>query len=233
MTLFKNHRRLSSFRRTAAIAGCALLLSGQPGCHHLAFWKHGHAEKEAEDACKCPQFAVPHRIYVVAHGPIGVAGPPQGFVVEVVAALNSIPNCNAILLPPNAPLEPLPGTPGPPAAILQLPDGLDPNPVIEQLLIIDIVEIQQFRPMRLSAVLERRTVADGMVISRDHRTWNAPIDIEPQGPSKFSRFILNHPPPLDITEQHELSRLSPQTFYRNIAQQLAGELVAVPGASAP
>jgi|GEM_PF-2261072 len=218
-------------RRCALVLVAGLAAGWLAGCHGLSGQCHSTSEAGLAGAGNsCPEDGVPipRRFYVVARGPIGVVGPPQGFVVEVLAALNCRPGCSAILLPPDAPLNPLPGTAGPPMALLQLPERLPSDPSLEELVLIDVVEFQPFRPMRISAVIERRSISDGTTLSRDHRTWNAPQDLEPLSPSKFNRYILNHPQPLGTVEQQELSRLSPQAFYRNVAYRLAGDLVASP-----
>jgi hypothetical protein len=225
--------RQPCLRLGAVILAVGLAAGWLAGCHSLPGECHSTSETGLTGiGNSCPEDGVPipRRFYVLARGPIGVVGPPQGFVMEVLAALNCRPGCNAILLPPDAPLDPLPGTAGPPMALLQLPERLESDPALEELVLIDVVEFQPFRPMRISAVIERRNISDGTTLSRDHRTWNAPQDLEPLSPSKFNRYILNHPQPLGTVEQQELSRLSPQAFYRNVAYRLAGDLVASPAA---
>ncbi|WP_437192250.1 hypothetical protein [Planctomicrobium sp. SH527] len=159
----------------------------------------------------------------------GVTGSPNPFLVEVLAAFNSRPNCNAIPIPPHVLYQfDGEGTEGAVMSLQTHPDRFDPNPSFEEVLVIDVVEVQPYRPMRLSAIVERRNVADGSLISRKHQTWNAPKDDEPQGPNPLNRILLNHPPPLHEVEDKELGRLSPIAFYRNVAKELVDGVLASP-----
>lgn len=218
------------FRRRAGIWLCAMTLGLHPGCRAVHHWKHRHDPPVTEDqTCVSSLPAIQRRFYVIARGPSGTAGPPFGLGAEVVAAINALPNCDAVLLPPEA----RPGLPGPlpsggQESFPPLPDGPPPPPTVDEVLIIEITESQPFRPMRLSALVERRSPADGMVIAREHRTWTAPVDTEPLAPHAFNRLILNHPPPLGVVEQHELARLSPRAFHQQVAQELAAELAISP-----
>jgi hypothetical protein len=222
-------KQMRSRRSALASLAAAALISPLLGCRAFHRWRHRHDPVVEDSQCVDATASVKRRVYVICRGPASLAGPPSGFGPEVVAALNALPGFNAILLPPNAPLEPPPNDPnGPPLAVMMLPDGPSPTGAIDEILLIEINEMQPFRPMRLCAVLERRSAADGVVLSREHRAWNAPADMEPLYPSHFNRMILNHPPSLGEVEQHELSRLSPVTFFRNVAGDVAREMATRP-----
>lgn len=218
------------WHRRAGICLCTMALGLHPGCRAVHHWKHRHDPPTAEDqTCVSSLPAIQRRFYVIARGPSGTAGPPFGLGAEVVAAINALPNCDAVLLPPDVrPGPPGPLPPGEAEAFRPLPDGPPPPPTVDEVLIIEITESQPFRPMRLSALVERRSPSDGMVIAREHRTWTAPLDTEPLAPHSFNHLILNHPPPLGVVEQHELARLSPRTFHQRVAQELAAELAISP-----
>jgi len=222
MTLSKLTRRRLLQRLFSGWIGVAGLLAGCQGLHR----RQDNSSSEDGAVCLKSGSAIPRRIYVATTAPhqMIVGGIEHQFVLEVIAALNSLPNCNAILLPPHFSLESLTGPEGMRPGMSEIPDVYSPDSALEELLLIDVVEMIPYRPMRLRAVLERRLLADGMVISREHRTWNAPEDQEPMFPNPFNRFILNHPQPLAQVEAQELARLSPQTFMRDVARQVATEL---------
>jgi hypothetical protein len=201
-------------RMIALWAYCLVLACGCRGVHS---WKHEPAPAADDAACATHPIAIKRRIYVITRGPVGVVGAPQGFGVEVVAALNVLPSCNAILVPPDTPIDPPQAPPGSLPPSLMMIDGPSPTSEIDEILVITVTEMLPFRPMRLSAVIERRLASDNLIISREHRTWNAPVDEDPPGPNPLNRFMLNHPPPPGVIQQHELSRLSPRAFYRNVA----------------
>lgn len=200
----------------------ALLL--QQGC-----FLHRAKKAEQEAECSAGEVRIPRRFFVSPQGQLGINGEPGSFAREIVASLNAQPGCSAILLPIDFPIDSPPGQPPGPSQELQAfitSAGL--SPAIDELLIVYVTDVVPFRPMRLSAILERRSIADGMVISRDHRTWNAPIDLDPTGPSAANRKLLNGPPPAGIAEIHELTRLSPKTFQHGVANEVALELVTSP-----
>lgn len=234
------------------IGGLASISVLASGCQQ--FWgRRKSAPTNAQESCTHQKFegaVIPRRFFIASRNgdrgygrggqsgsggemtaPLnfGVTGSPNPFLVEVLAAFNSKPNCNAVPIPQHV-LYQLEGDGGE-GTITSLqtqPDRFDPNPSLEELLVIDVVEVQPYRPMRLSAIVERRHVADGSLISRKHRTWNAPKDDEPQGPNPLNRILLNHPPPLYEVEEKELGRLSPIAFYRNVAQELVEDVLTSP-----
>lgn len=190
-----------------------------------------HRAKKAEREAQCSpdELRIQRRFFVSPQGQLGINGEPGSFAREIVAALNALPYCSAILMPIDFPIDPPPGhPPGPSQELQAFVASAGSSPAIDELLIVYVTDVVPFRPMRLSAILERRSLVDGMVISRDHRTWNAPIDLDPTGPSAANRKLLNHPPPAGIAEIHELSRLSPRTFQHGIATELALELANSP-----
>ncbi len=232
MTFSKNQSLPQSTSRRGMlirlISGSIVAFGGQFGCQ--AFRRQ--SEKAADDGVVClvNPSAIPRRFFIAAtsaHQRI-IGGIENQFVKEVIAALNSISNCNAILLPPHFSLEALSGPDGVRPEMSGLVDVYSPDAALEELLLIHVVEMIPYRPMRLSAVLERRHVSDGTLISRDHRTWNAPTDDQPLAPNKFTRFILNHPQPLSQVEAEEMGRLSPLTFMKDVAREIAIELMATP-----
>ncbi|HWL09035.1 MAG TPA: hypothetical protein VNQ76_11540 [Planctomicrobium sp.] len=205
------------------------VLAFETGCHALGL-KRSKSDEEEAVACLNAASSIPRRIYIATTSSQQriVGGVEHQFVLEVVAALNSIPNCNAILLPPYYPLEALAGPEGMRPGLSEIQDAYDPDTALEEILLIDVIEMLPYRPMRLRAVLERRHISDGTLISRDHRTWNAPTDNIPLAPGKLNRFLLNRPQPLGHVEAEEMSRLSPQTFMRDVANQVAAELMVTP-----
>lgn len=185
------------------------------------------AEKEAQ--CSANEVRIPRRFFVSPQGQLGINGEPGSFAREIVASLNAMPGCSAILLPLDFPIDSRPEQGmGPSPELQAFIASAGPSPAIDELLIVYVTDVVPFRPMRLSAILERRSIADGMVISRDHRTWNAPIDLDPTGPSAANRKLLNRPPPAGIAEIQELTRLSPKTFQHGVANEVALELVSSP-----
>jgi len=198
------------------------------GCSHLPRHKARKAEEEAAQ-CLAAQQQIARRFFISSQGRMGVNGQAGSFARELTASINAIPNCTAIMLPLDFPVDAPPGQePGPSPQLLQFIHSAGPSDAIDEVLIVHVTDVVDFRPMRISAVLERRTVGDGVVIARDHRTWNAPVDNQPLSPSRLNRFILNHPPAAAVVEQMELSRLSPQTFQRTVAEGLAQELSVSP-----
>ncbi|WP_437187512.1 hypothetical protein SH668x_000909 [Planctomicrobium sp. SH668] len=169
--------------------------------------------------------AVPRRYFVQAASPLSINGAPGDFAYEIVAALNTEENCSAYLLPPGMSL----GTPD--SLSQEFQDWkmhLGADVTIDEILIVNVTDVVPFRPMRLSAFIERRSADSGFSISTLHRTWNAPIDDEPLDPHPFNRKVLQRPPPLGLVQHHELSRLSPKTFQRNVATQIGSELAQLP-----
>ncbi|WP_437227787.1 hypothetical protein SH661x_000554 [Planctomicrobium sp. SH661] len=200
------------------------------GCAQLHRRKNREAKQEdSEAACTNAALRIQRRFFVSSQGPLGVNGEAGGFAREIVAAMNTIPGCSAILLPLNFPIDPPPGMPpGPSPQLLRYIEAAGPSPAVDELLVVHVTDVAPFRPMRISAVLERRSIGDGTTLSRDHKTWNAPLDMDPLSPNGFNRFLLNHPPPMGVVENHELNRLSPQTFQRGVAEQVATEIARSP-----
>lgn len=210
----------------SALAGLLLLLTS------CASHRGAHDNQSTRDEVPCANGGVPQiqrRFFVSAQGRMGVNGEPGSFARELAAALNATPNCTAILLPVDFPIHAPPeaGSPFPPPLARWI-EMAGPSPAIDELLIVSVTDIVPFRPMRISAVLERHSLSDGTVIWRDQRTWNAPLDMDPLSPNPINRMILNRPPPLGVVEKHELNRLSPVTFQHTVAEQLATELAASP-----
>ncbi len=223
-TLYRPTRR--GLLQQLAFGGLLCLLP-QTGCHGIL------SRKEKCPVTECPPGEVivptPRRVFVLETTPPErcIGGAPHQFVLEVVAALNQHPGCNAILLPPTVNLEEMIRMKsGASEGEMRVP--MEPDSALEEILLINVLEVLPFRPMRLQAIIERRHLFDGTLISRNTRTWNAPADCEPQGPSKFNRFRLWHPPPLAAIESKEMDRLSPHTFMKNIANEIAVEIVARP-----
>jgi hypothetical protein len=207
---------------------CAFCLLFAAGCQGIHFGRTAAVPPAEDAACAANPIAIKRRIYVITRGPVGVVGAPQGFGVEVVAALNVLPTCNAVLVPPGTPIDPPQAPQGALPPALMMIDGPSPTSEIDEILVITVTEMLPFRPMRLSAVIERRLASDNVIISREHRTWNAPVDEDPPGPNPLNRFMLNHPPPPGVIQQHELSRLSPRAFYRNVAVDIGQGFAAGP-----
>ncbi|WP_437204150.1 hypothetical protein [Planctomicrobium sp. SH664] len=222
-----SHSSSGPWRRPASLLclmGIALLMVS--GCQSWFPWKK--CEPTAPPAECGPLLdanqPIPRSVSVLDRSTVGIPGERTFFTQELVAALNQVPYCQAILLPPNFPLPgaPYAGAPQPeecPQAS-EIPVGTD------EIWIVQVTEIQPFRPIRVCATIERRQSYDGLLIERIQRTWDAPIDDEPLAPSHFNARILRKPPPRGIVEHHELSRLSPRTYIRNITQELAIELMA-------
>lgn len=210
------------------IAGLTVLLTG---CESWRLWRrHESSPSGGEcDVRNCSEQPIPRFITITDRSPIGVVNDRTLFTQELVAALNELPYCEAALLPPNAPLPSVLQTSGtgiPPWEQPVMESG--PSLGLDEIWIVQVTEIQPFRPMRLCASIECRQASDGMIIRRLVRTWNAPVDDEPMAPSHFNAKILFRPPPRAVVEHHELSRLSPRTFFRNVAQEVAIELTAPP-----
>jgi hypothetical protein len=208
----------------------ACLLGPSSGCHGVFWWKHDAvAEQSAAVAGISSTPAAPtvkRRMLVVSRSPQDfVVGPHLDFAQELVAALNTSGGFEAILAPPEMPI-PCPGEGEPPAIT---PAG---GPVAgvdyDEILVVEVTEIRPYPPLRLSAVLERRAAADGQILSRSYRTWNGPVDMQPLYPHPFTRKALWHPAPLGEVEQNELSRLSPHTFFRNVAADVVREIAGSP-----
>lgn len=182
-----------------------------------------------EAACAGGMQQIQRRFFVSSQGRIGVNGEAGSLARELTAALNATANCSAIMLPLDFPIDPAPGSPpGSSPQLLRFIESAGPSPAIDELLVVYVTDIIPFRPMRISAVLERRSIAEGIVLHRDQRTWNAPLDMDPLSPSPLNRMLLNRPPPMGLVEKHELNRLSPLTFQRDVAAKVAQELAIAP-----
>lgn len=221
--------RCSPSRRhfLAMLTGMALTGGAVPGC--AAHRWHRRKKGKAGGECADGETAIPRRFFVSPQGPTGINGVAGSLGREVAAALNTQPKCSAVLLPVDFPIDAPPDAPpGPSGQLLHFIESIGPSSAIDELLIVFTTEVVAFRPMRISAILERRSIQDGTTMSREHRTWNAPQDVQPLSPSPVNRLILNHPLPLDVTENQELSRLSPLTFQQKVAVDIARELSSSP-----
>lgn len=215
-------RSLRSLWLLALLVAASLL----SGCRWLPRW--GREECDSECACAVTVAPPPRRIYIITPG-LPPPGAQPGLVPELIAALNAQPQCQAVPIPVELLPPPLPdGEIDFAAACRNHPEGMSLTAELDEVLIIHVLEVQPFRPMRVTARIERRMAFDGSLISQAHRTWVAPPDLEPLAPNPVNRHILRHPPPLGAVAQHELSRLSPRTFYGNIAAELALEIARPP-----
>lgn len=211
-----------------SVVGLAISGGLMPGCA-LHRWKRreDHTREEAACADGVPQ--IQRRFFVSSQGRLGINGEAGSFAREIAAAVNAIPGCSAVLLPLDFPIDSPPDLPpGPSRQLLQFIERTGPSPAIDELLLVHVTDVVAFRPMRISAVIERRSIGDGMTLSREHRTWNAPLDMDPLSPNPINRFLLNHPVPMGVAENHELNRVSPQTFQRTVAEQVAQQLSRAP-----
>jgi len=186
----------------------------------------GHDEVSCTNGTSLP---IQRRFFVSSQGRLGINGEPGSFARELTASLNATPNCTAIMLPLDFPLHATPESgSGMSPQLARWVEMAGPSPAVDELLIVSVTDVVPFRPMRIGAVLECRSLADGTVLWREQRTWNAPLDMDPISPSPINRVLLNRPPPLGVVEKHELNRLSPQTFQRSVAEKVAAELALSP-----
>jgi len=224
----------SSFSWTSFTYPACILLAGALGL--FCNWgcaahrgEHQPDQQIMEAACAGGMQQIQRRFFVSSQGRIGVNGEAGSLARELTAALNATANCSAIMLPLDFPIDPAPGSPpGSSPQLLRFIESAGPSPAIDELLVVYVTDIIPFRPMRISAVLERRSIAEGIVLHRDQRTWNAPLDMDPLSPSPLNRMLLNRPPPMGLVEKHELNRLSPLTFQRDVAAKVAQELAIAP-----
>jgi len=225
-------RRLLEESRRRMLLPAAIGLGGlclfPAGCLHL-HGKHKASQEAAETPCATGIPQIQRRFFVASQGRLGINAEAGSFARELSAAINATPNCTAVLLPLDCPILAHPSTgPGFSPQLMHCVEMAGPSPAVDELLIVAVTDVVAFRPMRIGAILERRSLADGAVIWHDQRTWNAPLDMDPISPNPINRMILNRPPPLGVVEKHELDRLSPQTFQRSVVEKLAAELAASP-----
>jgi hypothetical protein len=207
----------------------ALLLGSAPGCRSLRWW----SQEEVECLCvtcghaACPLMMLPsRRIFVVEPHPDDLV---QGmFVRELIAELGKTNHCEVVLLPRPSPLYP--GPPPVPEAMPVIDEQQWPpvHPLPDTFLVVELSELEPYRPMRLGARIELKEIHTGETVFQTIRTWQAPVDESPSPPGLANLKLLNRPRPPSLEERAEMTRLSPRTFMNHVAQELARTLLQEP-----
>lgn len=193
------------------------------GCHWLP-WRTEEVPCAGQVAP-----AIPRRYFIEERRPLAPGAVTHPFVHELTGALNLHPGCQGYLIPWEQPLLMAgQGTGWQPPAVPLSACEAGAIPAIDQYLLVEVTEVVPYRPMRLSAVLELRSAANGFIPLVQHRSWEGGVDAEPLHPKHYDTRLFEHPEPMFLMENRELGRLSPRVFFQQVARLAAAELCAAP-----